>query len=55
MKGGEYFNVIKTEMYSCDGKAEYSAVITSVFSATWSFKNHSNMLIFFCSRSISDY
>lgn len=23
IEGGEYFNMIKTEMYSCDGKAEY--------------------------------
>ncbi len=40
----EYFNMIKMyEIYSCDGKAEYSAAII----ATWSFKNHSNMLICF--------
>ncbi len=35
-----YFYVI----YSCDGKAEFLAAITSV-SVTWSFRNHSNMLI----------
>ncbi len=32
-------------MYSCDSKAEYSVVITLVFRVTWSFRNHSNMLI----------
>ncbi len=33
-------------MYSCDGKAEFSAAITPVFSGTWSFRNIYNMLIF---------
>ncbi len=37
-----------------DGKAEFSAVITPVFSVTWSFRNHSNMLIW-CSLNISYY
>uniref|UniRef100_A0A673KXG9 Calcium channel, voltage-dependent, beta 2b n=1 Tax=Sinocyclocheilus rhinocerous TaxID=307959 RepID=A0A673KXG9_9TELE len=38
-----------------NGKAEYSSTITSVFSVTWSFRNHSNMLIC-CSRNFSyDY
>ncbi len=32
-------------VYSCDGKVEFSAAITPVFSVTWSFRNHSNMLI----------
>jgi len=27
------------------------SIITSVFSVTWSFRNHSNMLI--CSRNVS--
>ncbi len=30
-------------------KSKFSAAITAVFSATWSFKNHSNMLIW-CTR-----
>ncbi len=47
MEGGEYFYMIKTEMYSCDGKAEHSAAII----ATWSFKNHSNMLICFAPKT----
>ncbi len=25
--------------YSCDGKAEFSAVITLIFIVTWSFRN----------------
>ncbi len=38
------------EIYSCEGKADLS-----VFSVTWSFRNHSNMPIC-CSRNIScDY
>jgi len=32
-------------IYSCDGKAEFSAAITPVFSVTWSFRKHFNMLI----------
>ncbi len=35
----------KSKMYSCDGKAEFSAAITPVFSVTWSFRNHSNIPI----------
>ncbi len=31
--------------YSWDGKAEFSAAITSIFSVTRSFRNHFNMLI----------
>ncbi len=31
--------------YLCDGKAEFSAAITPVFSVTWSFRNNFNMLI----------
>ncbi len=45
----KYFNMyvfnVLNEMYSCDSNAEYSVVITLVFSVTWSFRNHSNMLI----------
>ncbi len=33
-----FYNAI----YSCDGKAEFSAAITPVFSVTLSFSNHSN-------------
>ncbi len=40
-------------MYSCDQSWIFS-IITPVFSVTWSFRNHTNMLIF-CSRNISDY
>ncbi len=40
-----YFKAI----YDCDGKGEFSAVITPVFSVTWSFRNHSNMLIWLLS------
>ncbi len=40
-----YFNIFLNVIYSCDGKAEFSAVITPVFSVTWSFRYHSNMLI----------
>ncbi len=46
----DLFNAI----YSCDGKAEFSAAISPVFSVTLSFRNHSNMLIF-CSINISYY
>ncbi len=44
-----YYNkkitVFNINTNSFDGKAELSAIITAVFSATWSFRNHSNMLI----------
>jgi len=32
----------------------YLSVITAVFSVRWSFRNHSNMLIW-CSRNVSYY
>jgi len=35
------------EMYSCDQSWIFS-VITSAFSVTWSFRNHSNMMICCC-------
>ncbi len=38
----------------CDGKAEFLGVITPVFIFTWSFRNHSNTLIW-CSSIISSY
>ncbi len=41
-------------IYSCDGKAEFSAAITPVFSVTWSFRKHSNILIC-CSIMSSGY
>ncbi len=47
----ELFSIV---IYSCDGKAEFSVVITPVFSVTWSFRNYSNMWNW-CSRNISDY
>ncbi len=40
-----YFNIISNVIYFCDSKAEFSAVITPVFSVTWSFRNDSDMLI----------
>ncbi len=39
-------------IHSCDGKAEFSATITPVFSVTWLFWNHSNMLIWCSGNSI---
>ncbi len=39
-------------IYSCDGKTEFSASITPVFSVTWAFKNHSNILICWSRKSI---
>ncbi len=41
-----YFNIFYNVIYSFDGKAEFSAAITPVFRVTWSFRNHSDMLIF---------
>ncbi len=32
-------------MYSCDGKAEFLAAITPVFSVTWSFRNEKCLII----------
>jgi len=32
-------------IYSCTGKAGFSTAISPVFSVTWSFRNHFNMLI----------
>ncbi len=32
-----YFNIFENVIYSCDGKAEFSEVITPIFSVTWSF------------------
>ncbi len=39
-------------MYSCVGEAVFSSDITPVFSVTWSFRNHSNMLIWFSTITI---
>ncbi len=33
------------QMYSCYSKSEFSAAIASVLKFTWTFRNHSNMLI----------
>ncbi len=49
-----YLNTFFNWIYFCDGKAEFSAAITSVFSVTWSFRNSSDMLIW-SSRNISYY
>ncbi len=47
-----YSSIFSNIIYSCDGKAEFSAAVTAVFSITWSFRNHTNTLIW-CSRNIS--
>jgi len=49
-----YLNIFCNVMYSCNGKVTFSATISQVFSITWSFRNHSNMMIW-CSRRISYY
>jgi len=46
-----YYNTHRNVIYSFDGKAEFLAAITSVFSVTLAFRNHSFMLIW-CSRNI---
>ncbi len=48
------FKYIFYLIYFCDGKAEFSAAITSVFSVTWSFRNDYDMLIW-SSRNVSYY
>ncbi len=35
-----YFNTFSNVIHNCDGKAEFLADITSVFSVAWSFRNH---------------
>ncbi len=58
-----YFNILltfiwisfKNKMYFYDGKAGFSAVITPVFSVTWSFRNLSNMLISCSKKNIYIY
>jgi len=47
-----YFLFWSNIIYSCDGKTEFSASLQ--YSVAWSFRNHSNMLIF-CSGNISYY
>ncbi len=32
-------------IYYCDGKAEFSEAITPVFSVTWCFRNHSDLML----------
>ncbi len=49
-----YENANILALFFCDDKAEFSAAITPGFSVTWSFRNHSNMLIC-CSRNIYYY
>ncbi len=39
-----YFIIFQNVIYSFDGKAEFSAAITPVFSVTWSFRNHSKSI-----------
>ncbi len=45
------FNIILNVICSCDGTAEFSAATSRFFSVTWSFRNHSNLLIWW-SRNI---
>ncbi len=47
--------MLKIIIFFCDIKAEFSASFTSVFRVTWSFRNHSDMLIIRWSRNISFY
>ncbi len=44
--------IFQNVILTCDGKAEFLTAIISFFSVTWSFRNHSNLLIW-CSRNIS--
>ncbi len=39
------FYMLESVIYSCDGKSEFTAAITPVFSVTWSFRKHSHMLL----------
>ncbi len=48
-----YVNICYNVIYFCDQSCIFS-IITPVFSVTWCFRNHYNMLIC-CSRNISDY
>jgi len=45
-----YVNIFQNVIYPCD----QSWIITPVFSVTWPFRNHSNMMIW-CSRNIYNY
>ncbi len=38
---------VKNVIHCGDGKAEFLAAITPIFSVTWTFRNHSNMMRFF--------
>ncbi len=49
--GFKFLYILRYNVSSCDGNADFSAAITPVSSATWSFRIHSNMLIW-CSRNI---
>ncbi len=40
-----YFYLFYNIIYSGDGKADFSASLHLVFSVTWFFRNHSNMLL----------
>ncbi len=48
-----YFNILWNVIYSCD-QSWIVSIITPVCSVTWSFRNHSNMLIC-CSRNITSH
>ncbi len=45
---------LKNLIYSSDAKLIFS-IITPVFSVTWFFRNHSNMMIYCCLRNIYFY
>ncbi len=45
-----FFNIYSNVIYYYDGKAEILKSITPVFSVTWFFRNHSNMLIWCSSK-----
>ncbi len=48
-----YLDIFFYVIFSCDQSKTFS-IITPVFSVTWSFRNHSNMLIC-CSRNVYYY
>ncbi len=46
-----YFNIFWNVIYSCDAKLNFQHHYSTVFSVTWSLRNHHNVLIC-CSRNI---
>ncbi len=43
-----YCNIFKNVIYSCDDKAEFIALITQVFSVTWSVSVANSFAAYFC-------